>query len=347
MQSVASRAGVSLMTVSRALKNHPSIPPKTCKRIQKIAEELGYRPNPMVSALMAQLRSKGASKRTPTLAFLTNHTEVVISEWSHLQEMYAGAVARAEDLGYKLERFSLAEDGVSPARMRTMLQARGIPGVILDPLPLHSPKLNFDWSGFACSSVGYSYRNVSLHRAVNDQFHSVRIAVAQLRERGYRRIGLAIRNEDNEHSENRLVGGFMSMFTGAYALEAVPIFLWDDYHENGFIDWFKQWQPDAVMTLLPEVRTWLRKAGKLAPGDVGLVSLNLQSNHANWSGINQNNRMIGATALELVVEQINHNEQGIPMEPKTVMTRGWWEDGTTARKVRSLRKGGVGKSRSR
>ncbi|WP_081721867.1 helix-turn-helix domain-containing protein [Geminisphaera colitermitum] len=56
-KTIADRAKVSRMTVSRALRNHPSLPRKTCERIQKIATELGCRANPLVSALMAQLRN--------------------------------------------------------------------------------------------------------------------------------------------------------------------------------------------------------------------------------------------------------------------------------------------------
>lgn len=333
MQTVATRAGVSLMTVSRALKHHPSIPPATCERICKIADELGYRPNPMVSALMAQLRSKNGSKTAPIIAYLTNHPEGTFKEWSHLQELYEGAGVRAAELGYRLEKFYLHESGMTPARMRGILRARGIAGVILDPLRLHPPELEFDWSGFACASIGYSYKTTILHRAVNDQFHAVRLAVAALEARGYKRIGMAIRDEDNDHSESRLVGGFMSMFLKLPPRRKIPIFFLNEQHEADFVEWFRKWKPDAVLTLLPIMRNWLKKLDVSTPRDVGLASLNVQSNHATWSGINQNNRMIGATALELVVEQIHHNDHGVPNEPKTVMTKASWVEGTTTRKL--------------
>lgn len=42
MKDVAQKAGVSVMTVSRAFKQHASVGEKTRKRILKIAEELGY-----------------------------------------------------------------------------------------------------------------------------------------------------------------------------------------------------------------------------------------------------------------------------------------------------------------
>ncbi|RRJ97273.1 LacI family transcriptional regulator [Opitutaceae bacterium TAV4] len=332
MQTIATRAGVSLMTVSRALKNHPSIPSATCERIRKIADTLGYRPNPMVSALMAQLRSGKPAQSAPTLAFLSNHTDAVFNEWSHLVDLHEGAVARAAELGYKLERFTLTEPGMTPARMRGLLRARGIPGIILDPLPLHAPELEFDWTDFACASVGYSYKTVKLHRAVNDHFLTVSMAVRHLTELGYVRIGFAIRHEDNDHAENRLAGGIMSFHPAQPARARIPIFFWSDDHEKGFPEWYRRWQPDVVVTLHPLVMTWLRGMGLRVPRDVGLASLNIQSNHANYSGIDQNNRHIGATALELLVEQIHHNEHGIPREPKTVMTTGRWVDGVTTRK---------------
>lgn len=57
LKQIALEAGVSVMTVSRALRNQPSSASATRQRIQQIAERLGYRPNPLVSALMSYRRS--------------------------------------------------------------------------------------------------------------------------------------------------------------------------------------------------------------------------------------------------------------------------------------------------
>ena len=40
-------------TVSLALRNHPRLPQDTRERIQKMAERLGYRPDPFLQALVA------------------------------------------------------------------------------------------------------------------------------------------------------------------------------------------------------------------------------------------------------------------------------------------------------
>src|SRR5512145_702370 len=71
MKIVAAKAAVSSMTVSLALRNHPRIPRSTRERIQTIARELGYRPNPMVHALMAEVRARRPVTSATTLAFIT------------------------------------------------------------------------------------------------------------------------------------------------------------------------------------------------------------------------------------------------------------------------------------
>jgi len=57
-KDIAERAHVSQMTMSLALRDSPVISELTRRRIRAIAEELDYRPDPLVSALMRQRRKK-------------------------------------------------------------------------------------------------------------------------------------------------------------------------------------------------------------------------------------------------------------------------------------------------
>lgn len=54
IRHVASVAGVSHMTVSRVLNNHPNIRPDTRNRVLQVIEELNYRPNSAARALATQ-----------------------------------------------------------------------------------------------------------------------------------------------------------------------------------------------------------------------------------------------------------------------------------------------------
>ncbi|MDP9493930.1 MAG: LacI family DNA-binding transcriptional regulator, partial [Actinomycetota bacterium] len=54
MQDIAREAGVSQSTVSRVLNDTPTsvpIAPDTRKRVQGVAQRLGYRPNPLARGL--------------------------------------------------------------------------------------------------------------------------------------------------------------------------------------------------------------------------------------------------------------------------------------------------------
>src|ERR1017187_6691997 len=70
LNDIARALGCSKNAVSLGLRGSPQIPPATRDRIQKAAEHLGYRPNALVSQLMAQLRSTRTPKLQAKLALV-------------------------------------------------------------------------------------------------------------------------------------------------------------------------------------------------------------------------------------------------------------------------------------
>ena len=55
MKDIARSLGVSVMTVSKALRNHVDISSKTRRRVLKRARELGYQPNLAARSMVAHL----------------------------------------------------------------------------------------------------------------------------------------------------------------------------------------------------------------------------------------------------------------------------------------------------
>src|SRR5258708_37849280 len=75
LRTIARKAGVSHTAVSLALRNDPSVSVATRTRIQKLANDLGYKPNALVSALMRQVHSKSRIVAQETIAYLSaDHT---------------------------------------------------------------------------------------------------------------------------------------------------------------------------------------------------------------------------------------------------------------------------------
>jgi hypothetical protein len=103
MKDVADAAGVARSTVSLALRHDPSIPEETRNRILAAAEKVGYKVNPLVSALMTSLHERRRKMRHTVLAYVTSDPE--FAPWRSYQmfiEMQEGATSRARDLGYQL-----------------------------------------------------------------------------------------------------------------------------------------------------------------------------------------------------------------------------------------------------
>jgi LacI family transcriptional regulator len=332
MKTVAAKAGVSVMTVSRALRNEQRVAPDTRSRILQVAEEVGYRPNPLVGALMAGIRrtrTRGAS--TQTIAFLTSHPSA--SGWREHKApaaFYAGGQHRAEQLGFRLEPIWAREPGVAGSRLSRILRTRGISGVIIAPYPVPSSgTIELDWDCFAAIALGYSLREPRIHRVTNHHLDSMRIAIAELTRRGYRRLGLAMASGHNERIQHNWATGFMYYQSRLPASDQVPVFMPPEPRREAFDQWREEHQPDVILGTvgLP----WIRAADVAIPRDLGFVSLDYYPSLGDVAGIVQNNHAVGAAAVDLVVEQLYHNERGVPEIPKIVMMEGRWRDGATVR----------------
>lgn len=333
MQQIADAAGVSRMAVSLALRNSPKISVQTARRIREIASEVGYRPNPLVSALMTQLRHGREAKRTSTVAYVT--TDEVEDGWRRpgpFAAFYEGARRRAEQLGYTLERWWLRQPGVSPGRFCEILQHRDIHGMIVAPLPPGGRVPELAWEEFAAATVGFSLTRPDLHRASNAQYTTILTALRELASLGYRRIGVAIRAETDARVEHRWSAGMLVFQQGLASEECVPLLLADGDFERAFERWFGEHQPEVVLTHEPEVIELLEERGMCVPEDVGFAYLALSAErHCQWAGMDQNAELVGAAAFDLVDAQLRRNERGIPAVPKTLLIPGYWLPGPTVR----------------
>lgn len=339
MQDIARKAGVARSTVSMALRNHPSIPKRTCERIQAIARKMGYRPNPLVSALMANLRSSKAYQEKPSLAFLSAfQVEETVRTVPTFRRLLEGVTERAGQLGFALEVFRLGAPGMTPKRLSQVMKARSIPGFILSPLPSPTRELDFDWEDLNCVALGHTLLRPVQHKVSHHQYHGAMLALERLEQMGYHRIGMAMESGMDEKVEHNWLAGFLVReFTSPAA--RFPIFLSPEWSEEHFGEWFERHRPEAVVSFFPEVRQWLENLGLRIPADVGFALLDWSPEMARCAGIDQRSEMVGSAAVDLLVEQIYHNHRGIPETPKLVFIEGRWVDGETVA-VRPTRKEG-------
>jgi LacI family transcriptional regulator len=326
------------MTVSRALRKQTNISPGTQKKIQEIADQLGYRPNPLVSALMTYRRAAKPVQSHVSLGFITNFPTRDGWKISRLyQEFYDGVADAADRHGYGIETFWLREPGMSAERLTQILLTRSIHGLVIAPLPVAHGELDLQWDAFSAVTFGYSLTRPLLHRAVNHQFRSMRLAMRELRKLGYRRLGLALPASLNERVDCQWVASFLAE---QFQFEhTAPPFVIDDaqWTFESFRKWFNTHRPDAVIGHEEIVLEWLKKLGARVPDETGFAHLNCAGQGGPCAGIYQNGPTIGGVAVDFLIGMIHRNERGVPTLPHSILVEGTWVAGQTVRAALPVR----------
>ncbi len=177
IEDVAAAAGVSVATVSRAVRGLPNVAASTRERVQEVAAQLGYRPDPVASRL--------AAGRARTVIVLVPH----LSSW-YFSNVVAGAEAICADAGYD---FLILGVGSLEECHRLLTEGhhleRRADGIILVNLFATEAQVrSLAARGVAISTVGSSAGHCPSVR-VDDRAVGA-MAADHLAELGHRRIGL-------------------------------------------------------------------------------------------------------------------------------------------------------------
>jgi LacI family transcriptional regulator len=327
MHQIAERAGVGKATVSLALRDDPRLRPETRRRIQRVAAEMGYRPNPTVANLMAQLRASRSPKYQAAIGLVNASPDPeALSKSRTVREWIAGCHGRAEQLGYGVEPFWLHEPGIAPVRLAGLIETRNIRGIVIAGLfePPGSPN-PFDvlWRRFSCVALGPRPAFPPLNYTANDHFATAYDAVRRLSERGYRRIGLVINPYLDYAVDRRYSAGVWAAHESLAECERIPALAFEPHREGAFRTWYAEHRPDTILTLHEEVEAWLRE---IRVERVALAHLDHHEKLSAWSGMRQNHGLAGAAAIDMLVGQLHRNEVGTPDSPKATLTQSTWVD---------------------
>jgi LacI family transcriptional regulator/LacI family repressor for deo operon, udp, cdd, tsx, nupC, and nupG len=358
-KDVAQAAGVDRATVSLALRKHPGIPEKTRQRIEKFAAKLGYVPDPMLAALASYRNSNRPEGYRGTLAwFADTAPDYRWQDVPHFVAYLQAAERAAQRMGYQLEVFDVSKMGVSWERAATIAQARGIRGILVCPQPHADTHLEtFPWHLFSAVTFGYSLTKPNLHSVSASHYRAVRRIVQELYQRGYQRIGLAVRPEhDRRIDYNQMSGYFMAghLHPSLTLLAPCPD---DGTHDGPHLAnetygmrlkaWLQRHKPEALITGTSAALALIQSWGYDIPRDLGVVCGGLavgknesrtasRKGHAialSISGVVEDNERIGEVAVDLLIAMINRGERGVPQKPQRVLVEGTWHEGNTLRPV--------------
>jgi DNA-binding LacI/PurR family transcriptional regulator len=329
LRDIAQKLDLSHTTVSRALRDEPRFSKELRERVRKTAAEMGYRPDPMLSALQQYRRGRTERPVTAALAWINQWPDPgQLRSYREFDLYWKGAAHEAGRSGFRLEEFVINK-GMSPARVETILLTRSIRGILIPPhggIPMTWAGLN--WENFCVVRFGHSITSPRTHLVSSDQLTDGMIAVENIWRKGYRRIGLAI----SERAHTRFSAGYFYRQKEWPLEQQIPALKLPEaggVREVAFLRaWLEQYRPDAILTDLRAVPTWLQKSGYRVPEDIGLAALSVLDSGID-AGIDQNSAEIGRAAVQLLISLVNHNECGIPKICRELLVEGLWVDGKT------------------
>lgn len=331
LREIAARAGASLYTVSLALRASPEVGVATRDKVLKAAEQLGYRPNPTLSALMRSIRQKNGHARLTSLALIMPLNE---PQWTgrhrYMADISAGARARCEALGYGYEQFIVSPEKPNARHLQHVLAARGVDGVLIGPHYETATHLGLDFNQLTYVSVGQTLTEIPSHRIDTTTLLNIRMALAATLRLGWDRPGMMITDRDNDAIENMMLGAYLGFVHRRLADPPAP-FIYTEARltAENVLAWVRENRVNAVLTSRAVVLKWLREAGVRVGEDLAFALLDCPQNSREMAGINQRLDEVGGSAIEVLGECIHANARGVPAIPKIVEIEGKWKDGPT------------------
>lgn len=316
------------MTVSRALRGEAGVKAELKTRILDLAAELGYRHDPTVSHVMAAIRRSRRPSYRETIAFVQTH-------FDEAGRMFEGARKQAELLGYKLELFRPATEGLTARGLSRMLHARGVRGVLLAPNSSTAhPRYWLEWDKFAVVLIGSSLVNQGLHRVQFDHYGATVLALRKLRHAGYQRTGLVIDRGLHERAWHRQAAAYQA-YVGLPPADRDRLMFFVDSRAQDqprFARWMEAENPDSLLCDIESRYDWLRDEKRAR--ETGVAALNLFVGDGRVAGVRQHEDAIGREAVNVLVTQLGAGQLGLRPLPHTLFVPGTWQNGTSLRKSR-------------
>lgn len=300
LKNVAERAGVSRSAVSRTFTEGASVSPKTRRKVEKAAAELGYRPNALASSL--------TTGRTKLIGLVSNnfHNPFFLQVFDLFTRLL-------QERGLRPLLVNLTDD-TNPEDTVRLLQQYSVDGVILASSTL-SPEFAYAFHE-ARMPVVHSFGRITasprLHVVGIDNVECGRMAARTLIKRGYKHVGFMGGPREATSTIDRRKG-FLEVlnaeptvtvsesFATAYSFDAGRAEMLNLLDAGPTEAYFCG---DDVLSI--GALSAIADRGLRIPQDIGIIGLN-DMDMARWENINlttirQPVREIINSSVELVVQ---------------------------------------------
>ncbi len=332
---IARKAGVARSTASMALQNHPRIAETTRTLVREIADRLGYRPDPAMTALAAYRQGKRQTRLHAGLALMHNWGGGAdvrrVAFWGAVWTAMKG---EADRLGYYLDLIEVGPGKTDGPALTRTLRARSIEGVLFLPTrgpdPVH---YEVDWNQFVLVGMEFGRPHAHMPHVIRDYFSACSEAYSRLRRAGYERVGLVVSSGFKTEGILPMLGGFTSqqvLDPGLYAIP--PLVNYSVSQPQPFLRWLKKYKPDAIIDwrekTLHDLQGFRSEAGEMPAFACSLGTLETQK--PSLAGVFHSAENIGTEAVRIAHRFLLAGNVGFTSHPLNVLIAGEWHDGESA-----------------
>ena len=177
-----------------------------------------------------------------------------------------------------------------------------------------------------------------LHRVTSHFYNDTVNALNRVHALGYRRPGLVLGTHEDTRSAYAHTAAYLGWCESRQgAGAALPELRQREVEEPLLTDWLVAQRPDVVIFVhLPDMIARfgeaLRKLQLRVPQKLGVVVLSHQVEGSGFAGLQQNQDLMGAWAVELLAARLANRDLGIPGNPRIEMVESQWVDGASLKK---------------
>jgi DNA-binding LacI/PurR family transcriptional regulator len=333
-KDIARKAGVSRQTVSLVLRDLPGPSEAAKKKIRRIAEELGYKPDPMLSALAAY---RGITNpNTPSyrggLAYLVDEPTYhkLRSHFPVFDQIAHSATQHARLSSLSFELVPCPPGQKELRRILRVLYHRGVQGLIIDASLPPCPELE-EWREFSCIVYGASSPKYGFPCLVYNHYNGMHRLLNEAVALGYRRPLFITHRHETTVNEDSWLASFEHFLAPEEKTPRHLIMILDG-DENALAAIqakIKRVRPDYLIGFGAWLLEHLRAAGTNIPGELGYCDFSRLHNDGTVAGLYQPRDRVAVVLVNLLQSMIHRRERGVDPDPLVIQINPAWSAGAT------------------
>lgn len=327
---IARALQISVGAVSMALNGTGTLSKATRERVRSAAVEMGYRPDPLLSALAGRRISKRDAKGTPLTLLVGDGSK---HPWQRYREALSEA---APSFGYTLSSRGIGGNASLEKVLRECYH-RGVQGIFLMDVAWQPAWRNLDWDRFAVLALRESETIAPVDCVRSGIFQKWVETADRLEAFGRRRIGQVVQVTDPSmrHREDALrYGAAMAARAARGRRWPAPLVLgfeWNHEDRVRLKEYVQKHRCDALLVTLASCVDLLKGMKCVIPGQLSVASSLLSPGNmkAGVAGMVDNTGWICEQAIRIMDLKIRHGDFDLSSNPVQTVVPADWHAGST------------------